>query len=269
MKEIIKNFEDIYKSNILKPPNVIQLDKQFNNSDIHNYFEKKKIYVKIIDTAFHIKQKMVEIRNYFIGRLISMRQNANELKTGEKSTTWVNHLPKIIELMNKQFYIKPKSDKPLDKIDEIPKRDMKNKNKNSNTILNIGTKVRIQLNEPKNVYDDKKLHGDFRAGDIRWSKDIYIIKSLLIKPNLPVMYLTNKNDLYYTKNYLQVVDENEKEPPDNMIDEYTVEKIIKKVKRKDGYYYLIKWKGYKKQTYEKENDLIQDIPDMIEEFNNK
>ena len=40
---------------------------------------------------------------------------------------------------------------------------------NSCTLLEDGTKVRVKLDNPINYVDEKRLHGTFRASDIRWS----------------------------------------------------------------------------------------------------
>jgi len=48
------------------------------------------------------------------------------------------------------------------------------------------------------------------VGDIRWSKDIYLIKHIILNPNMPSMYMVNKlndedkidNSVAYTINWL-------------------------------------------------------------------
>ena len=55
-------------------------------------------------------------------------------------------------------------------------------------MLNIGTKVRLKLDAPVNYLDNKRLIGKFRAGDIRWTKEIYTIIATYLTPSNPVMY---------------------------------------------------------------------------------
>ena len=54
------------------------------------------------------------------------------------------------------------------------------------------------------------MDSKFRAGDIRWSKEIYFIKHIILNPNMPPMYMLNKlnhddeidNTVAYTINQL-------------------------------------------------------------------
>ena len=59
-------------------------------------------------------------------------------------------------------------------------------------------------------YYIKRNDSKFRVGDIRWSKDIYLIKHIILNPNMPPMYMVNKlnhedkidNTVAYTINQL-------------------------------------------------------------------
>ncbi len=59
-------------------------------------------------------------------------------------------------------------------------------------ILSLNQKVRKILDYPVNAHDNKKTGSKFRVGDIRWSKDIYLIKHIILSPNMPPMYMVNK-----------------------------------------------------------------------------
>jgi hypothetical protein len=52
----------------------------------------------------------------------------------------------------------------------------------------VGTRVRIILDHPEEIATKKRLSGKFRAGDIRWSRDIYKITAVLLRPDFPPMY---------------------------------------------------------------------------------
>ena len=73
-------------------------------------------------------------------------------------------------------------------------------------MLGIGDKVRILLDYPQDVHG-KRLSGDkFRSSDIRWTREVYKITEVLLKPDAPPMYLTNKNDhVARTKGQLQLL----------------------------------------------------------------
>jgi hypothetical protein len=54
--------------------------------------------------------------------------------------------------------------------------------------LAIGTHVRILLDHPKDDYNQKRLVGRFRSGDVRWTENIYKIKEVLLRPGFPPMH---------------------------------------------------------------------------------
>jgi hypothetical protein len=54
--------------------------------------------------------------------------------------------------------------------------------------LAIGTHVRLLLDHPKDVYNQKRLGGKFRSSDIHWTEKIYKIKEVLLRPGFPPMY---------------------------------------------------------------------------------
>ena len=79
---------------------------------------------------------------------------------------------------------------------------------NACKVLDIDTKVRAVLDEPRNILGEKQI-GKFRSGDTRWSPEIRKIKQIILKPNMPPMYLINNSQepngidkVPYTKNHL-------------------------------------------------------------------
>ncbi len=56
-------------------------------------------------------------------------------------------------------------------------------------IIEEGTEVRKQLDNPITVTDDaKRLHGSFRKGDIRWTKQPQPVTQVYLRPDQPPMY---------------------------------------------------------------------------------
>ena len=107
-----------------------------------------------------------------------------ELKTGKKSTAWHNNIDKYIEFMNSKL----KPPKAINMFADIAGR------KDNIEILEINQKVRKTLDYPINAYDNKKVDSKFRTGDMRFSKDIYKIKHIILNPNMPPLYMLNKKD---------------------------------------------------------------------------
>jgi hypothetical protein len=83
------------------------------------------------------------------------------------------------------------------------------------TILEIGTKVRLQLFIPiagAEGYTTDKTR--FRTADIRWKNKISKITNIVIRPNSPIYYSIDNNDAkLFLRNQLQVVGDDERGPP--------------------------------------------------------
>lgn len=90
------------------------------------------------------------------------------------------------------------------------------------------------------------------------------------------MYMVKGNDnVAYTRNQLQLFNDNESKPIKPLIENddnrFEVEKIIDRKVEKKTVKYLVKWKGYsnKHNTWEKETELLKDIPNLIIRYNAK
>ena len=56
-------------------------------------------------------------------------------------------------------------------------------------LLPVGTEVRVQLDAPMDYVTGKRLIGNFRATDIRFSKEPHTISDVVIKPSSPPLYI--------------------------------------------------------------------------------
>src|SRR5437762_292862 len=102
-----------------------------------------------------------------------------ELKTGEPSLEWVNDFYIIVDVVDRKWRRDPP--KMLVSSSRISKND---------TLLPKGNRVRVKLDDPISVLD-KKLHGKFRTGDIKWNPEIRTIKKLILSPDQLPTYLLN------------------------------------------------------------------------------
>jgi hypothetical protein len=195
---ILKGFKELYSHGILKKPKLqLEVDpgKEFNELEHDDYF--KGVHIRRGLTNRHRQQSLVEFKNQIIGKLIHQLQAIDELETGKINTSWVEELPLIIKEIN-EIYVKPVNTQLYDGV------FISNKNK---VILPEGTRVRRQLDYPIDAATNKRIYSKFRASDIRWSKEIYKIKEILLKPGFPPMYLLDNNDnVPRTKQQLQILD---------------------------------------------------------------
>jgi hypothetical protein len=191
-----------------------------------------------------------------------------ELLTNETSKEWVNRLKVVIKAINQ--YQKTKKPKIESKDPYIPDKTV---------MLSIGQTVRVQLNKPVDTFSNK-LHGTFRASDIRWSRKLSKITNIIIDNAEPLMYQVDDKPTSYTFNQLQVVDEKKIKEPEGISTiegkptTYIVKAIKGKRKEKGKIQYLVQWKGYPKEsdyTYEPKTELIKNplVKELITEFENK
>jgi hypothetical protein len=257
-KEVKVALQKIYKRRILKTPLRLEVDagKEFEGA-FSSYFNNILDIVKKI-VGRHRQQSVVETKNYQIGKILNTRMLVEEMNNNDISRSWVDILPKVIKLINKYFAHKP--------IDTDVNEPIKT-NKFTSNILPVGTKVRVQLDNPIDYINEKKLSGKFRVGDIRWSKRIHTITSFYLRPAQPPMYQLDDNTrVAYTKYQLQIVKNNEVRPTTLSQNKWNIEKLIRRYKRNNKIYFEVKWEGYNETTNEPRTNLIKDVPEMVKEF---
>jgi hypothetical protein len=262
----LEGFKKIYSRKILNLPKLLEVDPgtEFQGV-VKNYFNSKGIRLKVGLPDRHRQQAIVEQKNLVIGRVIHKRQAAQELITGVPSTEWITDLPKIIAAINRRA-------KPAKDINKTDEPVCKGK---SCYLFYIGDKVRVALDAPRSTTEKgEKLHGKFRASDIRWDPTPRTIENIILHSGMPPLYrVSGITRAVYTKNQLQLIPENESLPePDKFIrgkpKVFKVEKILKSKKVKGHTYYLIKWQGYDESeaTWEPRESLLEDIPDIINKY---
>jgi hypothetical protein len=262
-KDVLTALKRIYARKILSQPIRVTVDSGSEFKDVFKaYFEKEGVYFKVAEPNRHRQTGLVESRNKSIGTYLLKRMVAEELKTGNPSTEWVDELPKIVQRLNKRFEIK--NPKPSDSTDLVV-------NPNAE-LLDIGDTVRYPLDRPIDIVTGKPIDKKFRAGDPKMSvKPAEIVDIRLSSSNPPLYKLDNgKNTMYTGEALLKVDDAKVQAPPASVQKKFVVEKIVGKRKNKGKVEYLIKWKGYDDadNTYEPYKRLVEDgFAEMIDDFN--
>lgn len=208
---IVKTINKIYNR---KPKNQSILNKPIQiicdagsefKSDFKIYCKENKIHLKTLKTGK--KLGVIDSKMKILTDALMKRLTAQEIKTKKYSVKWTKDLRSLLDLINeftKKTYT-PKTD-----FNEYEIKLTKNKKYH---IIPIGTKVRTSLFEPVDVVKDKRVMGKFRSGDIRWSKP-KTITNIILRPNAPIMYsVDNDNLTLYTREKIQIITENEIEPP--------------------------------------------------------
>jgi hypothetical protein len=266
---VLKGLRVIYdKHDILSQPNFITVDSGSEfKGDFAKAIQKLGISIKVARIGRHRQVGLAERKNQTIGTLIHKKIVQDEIDTGYASSQWKDDLQTIIKLINKKTAkMKPRKIKLT--YEDAPRITERN-----SILLNVGDRVRLQLDEPHQHNNNRKLHGRFRAGDIRWTKDIYTIAEILLKPNQPPMYMVDGiNNAAYTRNQLQLTTSKPVEPKvDEENNRFEVEKLVDRKTENGVVYFKVKWHGYsvKEATWEKRTSLMKDIPQLIARFERK
>jgi hypothetical protein len=249
----------IFKRKILKEPYLLEVDagKEFAG-DFKDFFEKR-FQIRVKQAGRHRQQAVVEGMNSLISKVIQTRMLSEELINKEIAREWVVDLPNIVKYINKHY----SHDPPKDQGDDVGIRG----HGRSLEMLPEGTLVRYQLDHPVDATGDKKLHGSFRVGDIRFSKQVLPITQIYLRPNAPITYKVGDNgNVAYTRNQLQIVSSTEKLPPKTNLRKFIIEKIIKKFKGKKGLiYYNVQWNDGS-STDEPRKVLIDQVPNLVQDY---
>jgi len=128
--------------------------------------------------------------NTILGKLLNRAMLVDEINTGITSRNWSDHLPRAIELINKRLTHKPKD---LSKAEVTCEKD-------GCILLDVGTKVRVIADKPKDYITNKSLTGKFRTGDPRWENQIRTVEQFILQPGNPPLYkITGIDNATYTK----------------------------------------------------------------------
>lgn len=242
-ESVLQGFKDIFaKGTPLTMPKwsmLLDPGPEFKNAIIHKYFSSNGVLVRYGKVDRSRQQALAEHRNKVIAKGLFQKQVGQELVTGEPSTAWVGDVQQVLDAINeyeKEKYKleKQRENKRLKKGMALPNLQPKV------PILVVGTKVRVKLDKPKGVLGEK-LHGTFRATDIKWNPEIRTIRNIILTPNQPVMYQVEGETTGFTRNQLQVVESTEKPVPKELLKDYqksvetaqaAIPQIIKKVSQK-------------------------------------
>ena len=174
-QDIITALKKVYIThNILEFPYILQFDNGSEfKGDLKKYLNDQGVSVRYTKTNRHRQNSVVEARNKVLGSLILKFQGMKELETKKKSTEWHKYIDEFVEFINS----KSTTPNPIDMSKDI----LGNTKKKTDDIeiLSLNQKVRKILDYPVNAHDNKRTDSKFRVGDIRWSKDIYLIKHII------------------------------------------------------------------------------------------
>jgi phage anti-repressor protein len=184
MENLIHALQHLYDNSMnLIQPKLLQADQQFNNKRFKDWCEENDINYKFSDSNDHLAMSHIERLNKTLGTWIHQLQVEKEAETGEVNTSWKKDYPKLIEIINNKN--KTKKRKPFD--------DRIKLNNTNNSLIAPNTEVRlaIQKDEPQS-YFGQRMKGTLRAGDIKWSPELYEVVSVIMIPGNPPLFKLRK-----------------------------------------------------------------------------
>jgi len=251
---VLQAIKKIYKRGVLDYPLQIKVDdgSEFKGA-FKTFFVNNGSKFFSAQPARHRQIALVEARNRQIGTYLFKRMTAQELKTGETSREWVKWLPKIVAILNKKMVRKP----VINESDEF--------NVDYKTLLPVGTMVRYKLDRPIDVTTEKRLYGNFRSSDIKFSLQPTEIKQIALSPDNPPLYALEGKKAFYTRQQLLPVEES-RLPPDSLQERFILEEILGKQQMNRKQYYLVKFKGEAEPILTLASHLKQDVPEIVKEY---
>ena len=215
--------------------------------EFDKYCYENSILHKLAIPGRHQQMANVERLNRELGRLFNGYMNAIEEETGETFREWIDVVAKVRTMLN-DFRNKPEGN-PFTDIYEAPDVYIQPKYKEGDIVYRISEK-------PLDALGRKQPTQNFRAGDYRWDMTPRkIVKVVRYSGKVPIRYiLENLANVAYAEYELKPAKEKEAM--------YQVQSVKAKRSVNGVKEILIKWKGYRKPTWENYNDIKKTIPDI-------
>lgn len=246
---VVDAMKKIFKRKYLnKPYASIRTDGGPEFKDAFDKFcYENSILHKVGIAGRHQQMANVERLNRELGRLLNGYMNSIEEKTGETYKEWVEAVPKIRVMLN-SFRKKPEGN---------PRKDIYPV---ANVLIEpkfkVGDVVYRKSEKPLDALGRKQPTQNFRMGDYRFDlTPRKIIRVLRYGGKVPIRYiLENLPNVAYAEYELKEAEEKEAM--------YQVQSIKAKRTIKGVKEILVKFKGYKKPSWENYNDIKKTIPNI-------
>ena len=211
------------------------------------YCYENNILHKVGVAGRHQQTANVERLNRELGRLFNGYMNGMEEKTGKTYREWDEIVPKVRSMLN-QFRKKPEGD-PF--TDVYPTADLTVQPK-----YKVDDVVYRKSEKPLDALGRKQSTQNFRVGDYRWERiPRKIVRVLRYAGKVPIRYiLENLPNVAYAE--YELIPAEEKQAM------YVVQSVKAKRTMNGVKELLIKWKGFKKLSWENYNDIKRTVPDI-------
>ena len=258
--EALKSFKKIYnksKTKALRSDN----GSEFTNKTFKDYLEKNGIKQIFGEAGKPQSNGMIERANATIKELIQKSIEIN------RKFDWVKNLDKLIENINNSNH----------RITGFTPNEIQTAFKNDdNVILDSAHDKELKIkkkNISKEVFEKGDLVRRHQPSDKTrqvWSNEIYEIVRVYKPKKTYSVYeykLEGLPDRFKEEELQKIVGD-----PQNRIEKvqtFTVSKLIKPVIKDNKEYYEVQWKGYREHTLEPRENLLEDVPKMVNQYEKK
>ena len=187
--EVAKAFQTIYTRGPLKWPQMLQVDpgREFMGA-VTKEMENHKTSIRRGHPEIHRDQAIVERFNRTLAERLFGHQYAIEMRLpeGQRSTTWVKRLPKVVSALNNQV-TRLIGMKPVVAIKE--KVVISQPSTKYLRPVGLNEKKLPSIVNVRYLYQPGELEGGVkRATDPIWTLKVYNLERSFIKPNQPILY---------------------------------------------------------------------------------
>ena len=259
-KEVLQGFKKLYKQTKFK---AIRSDNgsEFINKLFVDFLEKNNIKQILSEAGKPQSNGMIERANGSIKEIIQKSLEINE------KYDWVKNLDKLVDNINNSEHritgFTPKEiqeavlEENKELLEEALENELKTKRGNiSKEVFYVRDFVRI-------------IQPSDKTRQV-WSNEIYEVEKVYKPKKSYSVYeykLKGLKDKFKEEELLRV-DGN----PQNKIlkvNKFVISKLIRPLIKNDKAYYEVMWKGYKETTTEPRDELLKDVPKMINQFEKK
>ena len=259
-EEVLKSFKKIYnksKTHAVRSDN----GSEFINKPFKDYLEKNGIKQIFGEAGKPQSNGLIERANATIKELIQKSIEIN------RKFDWVKNLDKLIENINNSNH----------RIIGFTSNEIQTAFKHDdNVILDSAHDKELKIkkkNISKEVFEKGDLVRRHQPSDKTrqvWSNEIYEIVRVYKPKKTYSVYeykLEGLPDRFKEEELQKIVGD-----PQNRIEKvqtFTVSKLIKPVIKDNKEYYEVQWKGYREHTLEPRENLLEDIPKMVNQYEKK
>ena len=293
-KTVLDAMLHIFKTShyIKKPFASISTDSGSEFKDVFDaWCKQNSIFHKISMAGRHTQQSNVESLNRILSRILNGYMNEQEMKAGKRSekNDWVHVLPLVVKELNDMRDKKlPKDPYTVEYSDFDPTTEIKSTEELKPKYIDVnalftgltdgkeydmempkfkvGDVVMRLLDKPKDILGHNQPTENFREGDVRY--DFNQPRKIT-----RILYMNNEPFYRYILNGFPNVSYSASElrKTKDKVEKLIVLKLSDRFKKNGQTYYKVHWKDSKtnKPSWEPRDELMKDVPDLVEAYDAK